>query len=144
MINDFLLAIFIVGILTFLGLVLIFIVPDLLYDYLQKRKLKKINKTPDKKSNTAKADTGKLKISLVPTEIIKEIAKVREYGVEKYHDPDNWQKVEEERFIDAMLRHILAEMEDPAGVDKESGLPHLSHVACNVAFILEMRKGGAK
>jgi hypothetical protein len=41
---------------------------------------------------------------------------------------------------DALLRHTLAYMDDPRGVDAESGLPHLSHIACNVAFLCEMRR----
>lgn len=35
-----------------------------------------------------KADEGKPKLSLVPTQIIRDIAVVREYGIEKYHDPE--------------------------------------------------------
>lgn len=91
----------------------------------------------------AKADAGKLRISLVPTGIIREIAKVRMYGTKKYHDPENWKKVEKERYRDALLRHILAYIDNPDGVDEESGLPHLSHVACNVAFLIEL-EGGKK
>ena len=41
-----------------------------------------------------KADKGKIKPTLVPPQIIRDIAKVREYGCEKYHDPNNWRKVE--------------------------------------------------
>lgn len=89
---------------------------------------------------TAKADAGKHRISLVPTQIIRDIAAVREYGNKKYGDPNNWRKVEEQRYIDALLRHTLAFWEDPNGVDAESGLPHLSHIACNVAFLCEMRR----
>ena len=40
-------------------------------------------------NQTAKADLNKPKLSLVPTEIINCIARVREYGTEKYHDPEN-------------------------------------------------------
>ena len=90
--------------------------------------------------NVAKADTGKPRISLVPTQIIRDIAAVREYGNAKYGSPDNWKNVEEQRYIDALLRHMLAFMDDPHGVDAESGLPHLSHIACNVAFLCEMRR----
>lgn len=46
---------------------------------------------------SAKDDKGKLKLSLVPTQIIRDIAQVREYGCEKYHDPDNWKQVEMQR-----------------------------------------------
>lgn len=88
----------------------------------------------------AKADAGKPRISLVPTQIIRDIAAVREYGNAKYGDPNNWRNVEEQRYIDALLRHTLAFMDEPNGVDAESGLPHLSHIACNVAFLCEMRR----
>lgn len=88
----------------------------------------------------AKADTGKPRISLVPTQIIRDIAAVREYGNKKYGDPNNWRTVEEQRYIDALLRHTLAFMDEPNGTDAESGLPHLSHIACNVAFLCEMRR----
>ena len=91
-------------------------------------------------TNSAKHDQGKPRISLVPTQIIRDIAAVREYGNKKYGDPNNWRNVEEQRYIDALLRHTLAYMDDPHGVDAESGLPHLSHIACNVAFLCEMRR----
>ena len=90
--------------------------------------------------NVAKADAGKPRISLVPTQIIRDIAAVREYGTNKYGSAENWKNVEEQRYIDALLRHTLAYMDDPHGVDAESGLPHLSHIACNVAFLCEMRR----
>lgn len=90
-----------------------------------------------------KADGGKPKLSLVPTKIIEDIAKVREYGCNKYPagGPNNWKLVEPERYRDAAFRHLLAYIEDPEGVDKESGLPHLWHLACNVAFLCELEKG---
>lgn len=84
----------------------------------------------------AKADQGKLRLSLVPPSIVNWIANVREYGNAKYHDPDNWKQVETERYHNAMLRHVLAAWEDPFAVDEESGLPHLAHIACNVDFLL--------
>ena len=88
----------------------------------------------------AKADSGKPILSLVPTEIIKEIEKVRKYGTEKYGDPDNWKNVELERYHEALLRHTLAIWNDVSARDNESGLLHLSHIATNVAFILELMK----
>jgi hypothetical protein len=88
----------------------------------------------------AKADSGKPNLSLVPTEIIREIEKVRSFGVQKYKDPDNWKNVEIERYHEALLRHTLAVWDDIYARDIESGLFHLSHIACNVAFLLEMIK----
>ena len=87
---------------------------------------------------TAKADAGKIRPSLVPTSLIRAVAKVREYGCEKYHDPENWGNVEEQRYIDAAYRHFLAVVDDPKSVDQESGLPHLWHLATNVAFLIEI------
>jgi len=89
-------------------------------------------------NQTAKADSGKAHLSLVPRQILFDIARVREYGNKKYGDPDNWKTVEIERYRDAMFRHLCAYLDDPDGVDEESGLPHLWHLACNVAFLCEM------
>ena len=86
----------------------------------------------------AKADAGKPRITLVPTRIIWDIAEVREYGCRKYGDPDNWRKVEPQRYRDAMARHMLAYLAAPHDKDAESGLPHLWHIACNAAFLCEL------
>ena len=90
------------------------------------------------KDQQAKADYGKAKLSLVPRRIIWDIAAIREYGNEKYHDPDNWKEVEPERYRDALYRHFMKYLDDPYGVDKESGFPHLWHIACNVAFLCDL------
>lgn len=90
----------------------------------------------------AKADAGKPHPSYVPVEIIEAVMRVREYGNRKYHDPENWKTVEPERYQDALLRHILRAWVDPYAVDPESGLIHIEHAACNIAFLLALRKGG--
>lgn len=94
----------------------------------------------DIKNQEIKADAGKPKLSLVPTEIINCIARVREFGNKKYKDSNSWKRVEKERYIDAMFRHLLKYVNDNKSVDEESGLPHLYHLACNVAFLCEMEK----
>ena len=86
----------------------------------------------------AKADNGKPKITLVPRQIIWDIAEVREYGNKKYGSPDNWKNVEPERYRDALCRHFLKYLDDPNSVDEESGIKHLKHMACNIAFLCEM------
>lgn len=88
----------------------------------------------------AKADAGKPRLSLVPVEIIRCIARVREFAHKKYKDADSWKRVEKERYRDAMFRHLIAYIDNPSGKDDESGLPHLWHLACNVAFLCEMEK----
>ncbi len=87
-----------------------------------------------------KADKGKPRLFLVPPSIIEAVGVVRTYGVQKYGDEQSWRKVEPWRYRDAMMRHLVSYMRDPQGLDKESGLPHLWHVACNVAFLIEMEQ----
>lgn len=90
-----------------------------------------------------KADNGKLQLTLVPRALIRAVARIRMYGNAKYPKggADNWKQVEPQRYRDAMFRHMLAYLDDPYGVDEESGLPHLWHLACNVAFLCEMEWG---
>ena len=90
----------------------------------------------------AKADAGKPQLTLVPRQILFDIAKVRAFGVKKYNDPDNWKKVEIQRYRDAAFRYFMAYLDDPQGNDEESGLSHLAHLACNIAFLCELEKKG--
>ncbi len=88
------------------------------------------------KDQSAKADKGKLELSLVNPELVKAVAEVRMYGTEKYGDSENWRKVEPKRYVDALYRHLLAYIEGNE-VDEESGLSHLAHMACNLSFLLD-------
>lgn len=85
----------------------------------------------------AKADAGKPRPTLVPVSLIEAVASIREYGVKKYGDPDNWKKVSLDRYRNAAYRHWLAYVKGEE-LDPESGLPHLHHCACNLAFLIEM------
>lgn len=89
------------------------------------------------RNQNAKADAGKPRPTLVPPSLIWAVAAIRCYGAKKYGDDDNWKQVEPQRYRDALYRHWLAyysgEINDP-----ESGLPHLWHIATNVAFLIEM------
>lgn len=87
---------------------------------------------------SAKDDHDKPRLTLVPRKIIWDIAAIREYGNKKYGDPENWRRVEPARYRDAAYRHFMKYLDDPGGVDEESGLPHLWHLACNIAFLCEM------
>ena len=102
---------------------------------------KKIVEELSGEAQNAKADGGKPHPSYVPVELIEEVMKVREYGTAKYHgDSENWKKVSIDRYHEALLRHVLAIWNDPFSVDSESGLLHLSHIACNAAFMLALHK----
>ena len=93
-----------------------------------------------KPSDEAKADQGKVRPTLVPASLVWAVAEIREYGCKKYHDPDNWKQVEPQRYRDALYRHLLAYFSGEKN-DPESGLPHLHHAACNIAFLIELEGG---
>lgn len=88
----------------------------------------------------AKQDAGKPRPTLVPVSLIEAVMAVREYGTMKYKDPDNWRQVEPQRYKDALYRHWLSYLSGKEK-DEESGLPHLWHMACNLAFLIEMEGG---
>ena len=89
-----------------------------------------------KQENLLKETTGKLQLSLVPRKIIIAIAKVRMYGIAKYKT-DNWKLNSKKEYQDAAFRHFLTYLDDNDAIDEESGLPHLHHLACNIAFLIE-------
>ena len=91
-----------------------------------------------------KKDNGKLPLTQVPSEIIYNVAAVRQFGMKKYSKEPTWRNVEVERYRDALYRHWLAYVEDPYGLDEESGLPHLYHVAWNCATLCELEKDKLK
>lgn len=86
----------------------------------------------------AKHDARKIRPSLVPPELIFAVSQVREYGCRKYKNPENWREVDVKRYRDAAYRHLLHYLSDPRGTDDESGLPHLFHLACNIAFLISL------
>ena len=92
------------------------------------------------RDQSAKADAGKLPLTLVPLEAIEDIAETRRYGCKKYSDPDNWKRVEIDRYKDALFRHLIAYLRDPQGKDEESGLEHYKHLITNAAFICALER----
>jgi hypothetical protein len=86
-----------------------------------------------------KHDDGKPRPSLWPLLALGGFTAVLEYGARKYA-PENWRRCKDTvRYYDAALRHLLAwksgERNDP-----ESGLSHIDHALCCLAFISEMEK----
>ena len=84
-----------------------------------------------------KNDGLKVRPTLVPPKAVMAMAEVREYGCRKYGCAESWKAVEPERYRDALYRHWLAYI-DGEKLDPESGLPHLWHLACNAAFLIDM------
>ena len=90
-----------------------------------------------------KIDQGKPKLALVYTSFINATARVREYGLIKYPDAENWRTTPTVDHYNALLRHVLAAkaalLKEAEGseLDDESGLHHLAHAACNIMFLIE-------
>lgn len=82
-------------------------------------------------------DSGKTDWSLMPWEAVEEINKVLEFGAKKYSS-QNWRVgsgFSWTRVLSSLFRHTFAwaRGED---LDPESGLSHLSHMGCNVIFLI--------
>ena len=85
-----------------------------------------------------KFDDGKLRWDLLPLDCIEDLVKILTFGANKY-GVNNWQKVEEDRYFAALMRHLVASRLGESN-DSESGLSHLSHAMCNVLFLLWIEK----
>lgn len=86
-----------------------------------------------------KHDSGKPGMDLLPYDALVEVAKVLDFGAQKY-SPGNWAKgIEISRLIAAAERHI-GEYKEGRDTDPESQLNHVAHAACNLLFILWMQK----
>ena len=86
-----------------------------------------------------KYDQGKNRLGLVFRGFSKAlwaVGQVGTFGANKYK-PDSWQGIEQERYQDALLRHLFLYFQGEK-IDNESGLNHLSHVAWNALAILNM------
>ena len=88
-----------------------------------------------------KADYGKLQMMLMLPAINRSVVRVREYGILKYKDKDNWKKINRSRWENALIRHLMEYIKDPYSKDEESGLRHIDHIACTLAYILENMEG---
>ncbi|TQE93800.1 MAG: hypothetical protein FKY71_18000 [Spiribacter salinus] len=76
-------------------------------------------------------------MDLIPPRAEREMAEVLTFGARKYGD-GNWQLVEhpEEWYVAAAMRHINA-YRDGEENDPETGLHHLAHAMCCLAFVVE-------
>lgn len=85
-----------------------------------------------------KGDTDKPRYDLLPVGALRAMADVLTFGARKYA-PDNWRRVEgwRWRYCRAALGHLLA-WHAGERLDPESGLPHLGHALCCVAFLCEL------
>lgn len=103
-----------------------------------------VRKHTDNDGNQAiKADSGKpLAGCLLEFPVaLGAFAEVCTYGAKKY-GRHSWREVESHRYVDALMRHVIAMGEDCDEYDDESGIPHVAHVMWNSAAILELLTEG--
>jgi hypothetical protein len=84
----------------------------------------------------AKHDSDKPRMDLLPFDALIKVAEVLGMGAAKYGE-NNWRGVARKRYEAALLRHYTA-YKNGEKKDQESGLSHLSHMACNALFILAL------
>lgn len=86
-------------------------------------------------STFAKHDNGKPRVGLVPPAAILACAEALTYGAQKY-GAGNWKLcTEPQRYYDALQRHLLA-WQSGVVLDKESGLPHMSHALASLSLLV--------
>jgi len=85
-----------------------------------------------------KYDNGKARLDLIPPRAEIELGMVLTFGAEKYA-VNSWQDVDDgiNRYLAAAMRHINAIRQGETH-DKESGLLHSAHAACNMMFVTEL------
>lgn len=91
------------------------------------------------KAEGVKSDQGKPGMDLIPYDALAEVARVLDFGAQKY-SPGNWAKgMKLSRLIAACERH-LGEFKEGRDIDPESSLNHIAHATCNLLFMLWMIK----
>ncbi|WP_299949058.1 dATP/dGTP diphosphohydrolase domain-containing protein [uncultured Ruegeria sp.] len=88
-----------------------------------------------------KDDSAKVRMELLPPELLTATADILTFGAEKY-DARNWEKgMEWGRVYGALQRHLNAWWSG-VDTDDETGKSHLHHAACCVAFLLTYEARG--
>ena len=95
-------------------------------------------------SNTfMKWSKDKIRYGLVPVIALKNLAEVFTYGAKKYKPRNYLECVDPGEFTNALFRHFEA-YRDGEIIDPESGLPHLGHLMCCAAILLDIENENSK
>jgi hypothetical protein len=81
-------------------------------------------------------NNGKAELHQVPTSLILAVAKTLMYGAQKYEKGNFRKGMSWTCVYDCLQRHMMKWLDGEQN-DEESGLPHLYHAACNIAFLIE-------
>lgn len=88
-----------------------------------------------------KDDQGKLRLELIPPELIEGVGSILTFGATRYGDRNWEQGMAWSRVYGALQRHLLAwQKGEPA--DPDTGKSHLWHAACCVAFLMAYEARG--
>ena len=88
----------------------------------------------EKRETGTRFNAGKLRVDLVPADVVKALAIILTYGTTKYDDR-NWEKgLPVTETMASLKRHSLA-IESGEDLDPETGLPHVYFILCNAAFL---------
>ena len=89
----------------------------------------------DNETQGIKHDQDKIRMDLVPWEVVVEIAKIFTFGAKKYSDR-NWEKgFNWSRVYGALMRHLTMWFHGQ-DTDHETGRSHLAHAGCCLFFLL--------
>lgn len=100
-----------------------------------------IKLTQEQETTAMKFDSGKPRVSLIPSIAIEKEGAVLGFGEQKYAS-HNWRKgMKYSKLIDSAIRHLL-KLKEGEDLDPESGLPHWAHVRCNMGFLGEYMEYG--
>lgn len=88
-----------------------------------------------------KFDQDKIRLELLPPELLTETGKILTFGAKKYADR-NWELgMDWSRVYGALNRHLWTWW-GGQNKDPESGESHLAHAACCIAFLLAYEQRG--
>jgi len=105
------------------------------YDYDRRACSEQCRIREDENMAGDKFDAGKNRLGLIPPEVVEAVGEILTHGAVKYA-PHNWRKgISYEKIYGAAQRH-LQKFWNGEELDPESGLPHLHHAACNIAFLI--------
>ena len=93
------------------------------------------------KAGGHKDDTDKVRMELIPPELVVAVGDILTFGAKKYADR-NWETgMNWSRVFGALMRHLWAWW---AGEDKdrETGRSHLWHAGCCIAFLIAYEERG--
>lgn len=91
--------------------------------------------------NGLKDDDNKLRLDLIPPEMLEALGEIFTYGAAKYGERNCEKGFKSSRLIGATLRHQVSFLKGQ-DLDPESGLPHTAHAAWNLLMLEVQRRRG--